>query len=117
MRAVDTADVRPAGTTGLPLRWRGGRNGAAYGDARRWLLPAPAALVFVGLFVAPLAYFFILSFWTKKAMRVVPEFTVSNYIVAWEKYSGVMAATLGIAFATAVLTTLIAFALAYLIRF
>jgi spermidine/putrescine transport system permease protein len=81
------------------------------------MLPTPAALVFIGLFVAPLAYFFVMSFWTKKAMRVVPEFTLSNYIDAWDKYSGVMAATLGIAFATAVLTTLVAFALAYLIRF
>ena len=77
----------------------------------------PAALVFIGLFVAPLAYFLAMSFWTKKAMRVVPEFTVANYADAWEKYSGVIVATLGIAFGTAVLTTLIAFALAYLIRF
>jgi spermidine/putrescine transport system permease protein len=117
MRAVDTADVGPAGTTGAPLRWRGRRGDPAVSGVRRWMLPTPAALVFIGLFVAPLAYFFVMSFWTKKAMRVVPEFTLSNYIDVWDKYSGVMAATLGIAFATAVLTTLIAFALAYLIRF
>jgi spermidine/putrescine transport system permease protein len=64
-----------------------------------------------------MAFFFAMSFWTKKAMRIVPDFTVSNYVDAVEKYTGVIAATLGIAAATAVLTTLVAFAFAYLIRF
>jgi spermidine/putrescine transport system permease protein len=117
MRVVETADVRPAATVGAPLRWRRRRDGPASIDIRSWVLPAPAALVFVGLFVAPLASFFVMSFWTKKAMRVVPEPTLANYVDAWDKYSGVIAVTLGIAFATAVLTTLIAFAFAYLIRF
>jgi spermidine/putrescine transport system permease protein len=84
---------------------------------RRWLLLAPAAGIFLGLFVAPLAFFFVLSFWTKRAMRIVPDFTVSNYVETWEKYAGVIAITLGLALATAVLTTTIGFAFAYLIRF
>ena len=114
MRAVDTVDIRSAGAA---LRWRRFRSRSGLSELRAWALPMPAALVFIGLFVAPLAYFLAMSFWTKKAMRVVPEFTVANYADAWEKYSGVIVATLGIAFGTAVLTTLIAFALAYLIRF
>jgi spermidine/putrescine transport system permease protein len=97
--------------------WRERRNRRGAGDLRRWLLPLPAAAVFVGLFVAPMAFFFAMSFWTKKAMRIVPDFTISNYVDAVEKYTGVIAATLGIAAATAVLTTLVAFAFAYLIRF
>jgi len=84
---------------------------------RSWLLPVPAAAVFVGLFVAPVAFFFAISFWRKKAMRLVPDFTFENYVETWEKYAGVIAITLGIALATAVLTTTIAFAFAYLIRF
>jgi spermidine/putrescine transport system permease protein len=117
MRAAGTADIQTAGTAAVPLRWRRRRDGAGASGIRSWALPTPAALVFIGLFVAPLAYFFVMSFWTKKAMRVVPEFTLANYVDAWEKYAGVIIATLSIAFATAVLTTLVAFALAYLIRF
>ena len=86
-------------------------------NLRRWLLPAPAAAVFVGLFIAPVAFFFAVSFWRKKAMRLVPDFTFENYVETWEKYAGVIAITLGIALATALLTTAIAFAFAYLIRF
>ena len=86
-------------------------------NLRRWLLPAPAAAVFVGLFIAPVAFFFAMSFWRKKAMRLVPDFTFENYVETWEKYAGVIAITLGIALATALLTTAIAFAFAYLIRF
>ncbi len=86
-------------------------------NPRRWLLPAPAAAVFVGLFIAPVAFFFAMSFWRKKAMRLVPDFTFENYVETWEKYAGVIAITLGIALATAILTTAIAFAFAYLIRF
>lgn len=86
-------------------------------DLRRWLLPAPAAVVFAGLFVAPVAFFFVMSFWRKKAMRLVPDFTLENYVETWEKYAGVIAITLAIAAATAILTTTIAFAFAYLIRF
>jgi spermidine/putrescine transport system permease protein len=116
MRAVGTAEIRPGGAAAA-LPWRPRRDRAGARDMRRWLLPTPAALVLVGLFIAPLAYFFVMSFWTKKATRIVPDFTLSNYVAVWDKYAGVMAATLGIAFATALLTTLIAFALAYLIRF
>ncbi|MGE0117839.1 MAG: ABC transporter permease [Dongiaceae bacterium] len=110
-----------AGTThtsaAAALPWRERRNHRGAGGLRRWLLPLPAAAVFVGLFVAPMAFFFAMSFWTKKAMRIVPDFTLSNYVDAVEKYTGVIAATLGIAFATAAVTTLVAFAFAYLIRF
>jgi spermidine/putrescine transport system permease protein len=113
MPAAGTADASAAAA----LPWRGQGDRGSLGGLRRWLLPLPAAAVFVGLFLAPMAFFFAMSFWTKKAMRIVPDFTVSNYVDAVEKYTGVIAATLGIAFATAVVTTLVAFAFAYLIRF
>jgi spermidine/putrescine transport system permease protein len=90
---------------------------ANWGTLRRWLLPAPAFAIFGGLFVAPVAFFFALSFWRKKTMRLVPDFSFENYIETWEKYAGVIAITLGIALMTAVLTTTIAFAFAYFIRF
>ena len=87
------------------------------GQLRRWLIAGPAVAVFGGLFIAPVAFFFAMSFWQKKAMRLVPDFTFENYVETWEKYAGVIAITLGIALVTAVLTTTIAFAFAYLIRF
>src|SRR5258705_284418 len=63
------------------------------GDLRRWLLPAPAAVVFAGLFVAPVAFFFAMSFWRKKGMRLAPDFTFDNYVETGEKYAGVIAIT------------------------
>jgi spermidine/putrescine transport system permease protein len=84
---------------------------------RRWLLLAPALAVFLGLFVAPLAFYFVMSFWSARAMKIRPDFTFENYIETWQKYADVAAATLGIAAATALLTTAVAFGFAYLIRF
>ena len=87
------------------------------GQVRRWLIAGPAVAVFGGLFVAPVAFFFAMSFWPKKAMHLVPDFTFENYVETWKKYADVIVITLGIALATAALTTIIAFAFAYLIRF
>ena len=65
----------------------------------------------------PVLFFFVLSFWSARAMRLRPDFTFDNYVETWEKYADVIGITLGIALATAVVTTIIAFAFAYLIRF
>jgi spermidine/putrescine transport system permease protein len=116
MPAVRTLEATVARTAGGTRR-RPQRTRTPLDALRRWLLFAPAALVFIGLFVAPLGFFFAMSFWSKRALRTVPDFTFSNYADTWGKYPGVIAATLGIAFATAVVTTVVAFAFAYLIRF
>jgi len=86
-------------------------------DLRRWWPLAPAALVYLIAFALPASFFFILSFWSVRAMSIRRDFTVSNYVETWEKYADVIAATLLIAAETAVVTTVIAFAFAYLIRF
>jgi len=116
MSVDKTIEARTAGTAAMGRRSRP-RVPLLPAPLRRWLLPAPAAAVFVGLFVAPQAFFFAMSFWRKKGLRLTPDFTFENYVEAWEKYAGVIAITLGIALATALLTTTIAFAFAYLIRF
>lgn len=90
---------------------------AAPGVGRRLLLLAPSAIVFGGLFLAPLASFLVISFWSVRAMKIRPDLTLANYAATWEKYAGVAAATLGIGLATAVLTTVVAFGFAYVIRF
>ncbi len=84
---------------------------------RRWLLLAPGAAVFGALFVVPLASFFAMSFWSVKAMRVQPDFTLMNYAKAFARYGDMGARTLAIAFAVGLATTAVAFGFAYVIRF
>jgi spermidine/putrescine transport system permease protein len=86
-------------------------------DLRRWWPLAPAAFVYLTAFALPASFFFLLSFWTARAMGIRRDFTFSNYVETWQKYADVIAATLIIAAATAVVTTVLAFAFAYLIRF
>ncbi|MEX0807741.1 MAG: ABC transporter permease [Dongiaceae bacterium] len=85
--------------------------------ARRWWPIAPAALVFLGFFVAPLAYFLIISVWSVKARIMRPDLTAANYIATWVEYGDVLVTTLAIAAAIGFVTTLLAFGFAYVIRF
>ena len=83
-------------------------------NRRLWAL-APSTGIFLFLFAAPLAMLFVVSFWSKKLLRVVPDFTVENYISAVERYGEVALNTLGIAAGTAIATTVLAFLFAYVI--
>lgn len=85
-------------------------------ERQNWLL-VPAALIFVGAFVAPLLYFLVISFWSVKARIMRPDFTLKNYIATWADYYDAMGSTLAIALAIGALTTLLAFGFAYAIRF
>jgi spermidine/putrescine transport system permease protein len=85
-------------------------------ERQNWLL-VPAALVFLGAFVAPLLYFLVISFWSVKARIMRPDFTLKNYIATWTDYYDAMGSTLAIALAIGALTTLLAFGFAYAIRF
>ncbi len=78
---------------------------------------APALLVFLALFVAPLAYFLVISFWSVKARVMRPDATLKNYIDTWLEYGDTLGNTMLIALAIAALTTLVAFGFAYVIRF
>jgi spermidine/putrescine transport system permease protein len=89
-------------------------------DRRRpwaWLPAAPALTVLLGLFVAPLGYFFVISFWSVRARMMRPDLTLANYAATWTEYGDVLLATLLIALAVAALTTAVAFAFAFAIRF
>jgi spermidine/putrescine transport system permease protein len=86
-------------------------------DLRRWWPLAPAAFVYLTAFALPASFFFLLSFWQARAMGIHRDFTFSNYVETWQKYADVIGATLLIAAATAFVTTVVAFAFAYLIRF
>ena len=84
--------------------------------SRNWLL-LPSVAVFMLIFAAPLVYFFAVSFWRKKAFSVVPDFIPDNYIRVFDEYSVSLIFTFGQATLIAVVTTAIAFAFAYVIRF
>ncbi|MGH6719424.1 MAG: ABC transporter permease [Alphaproteobacteria bacterium] len=84
---------------------------------RRHAMLAPAAAVFAFLFAAPFAFLFVISFWRVKTFKLRPDFTLANYAETFDKYLDPLIFTVAIAFAIATLTTILAFAYAYLIRF
>lgn len=87
------------------------------GRAGRYLLALPSTAVFGALFIAPISFFFVISFWRIKRRRMVPDFTFDNYIKTFEEYFEVGVFTFVIALTIAVLTTVLAFGFAYVIRF
>lgn len=95
--------------------WRKWLTGERRGTFAGALVPAGA--VFVGLFIAPLAYFFAVSFWTVRARMMRPDFSSQNYVEAVSEYGDVLAFTLAISGIIAVSTTVLAFLFAYAIRF
>ncbi len=80
-------------------------------------LLAPAAFIWVALFAVPLASFFVFSFWSVRTRIMRPDLTLKNYAAAFTDYGDVLIITLAIAFIIACITTLLAFAFAFSIRF
>lgn len=78
---------------------------------------APALLVWGLLFALPLASFLVFSFWSVRARIMRPDFTLKNYAATFTDYGDVLAITLLTALAIAGVTSLIAYAFAYAIRF
>ena len=82
-----------------------------------YLLLAPAGVIFGTLFVLPLSYFFVISFWRVLLFRLKPDFTFANYLQVFDLHLRTLVFTLGLALFVAVLTTALGFVYAYLIRF
>jgi spermidine/putrescine transport system permease protein len=82
-----------------------------------WLPAAPALLILLGLFVAPLGYFFAISFWSVRARVMRPDLTLANYVATWADYGNVLVGTLLIALVIAASTSVLAFGFALAIRF
>ena len=80
-------------------------------------LLAPAAFIWVALFAAPLASFFVFSFWSVRARIMRPDLTLKNYAATFTDYGDVLISTLAIALTIACMTTFLAFAFAFAIRF
>lgn len=87
------------------------------GTHRRYLFLLPASAIFLFVFVTSISYFFIISFWKLKSFRMVPAFTLENYVEVYDEYVEVIIFTFGIALGVAILTTVLAFSFAYGIRF
>lgn len=81
-----------------------------------WLL-LPAVLILLGAFVAPLANFLVISFWSVKARIMRPDLTLKNYVATWTDYYDVMGSTLAVSLTIGLVTTALAFGFAYAIRF
>lgn len=77
----------------------------------------PATTVFVCLFVLPLLFFLVISFWTVRTRVMRPAFTFKNYVETLTDYGDVLVYTIFIAGVVAVVTTVLAFLFAYAIRF
>ena len=78
---------------------------------------APSISVLLFIFVLPVAYFFLLSFWRIKFYQLQPDATLDQYRQVFASFSGPLFFTLGIALTIGLATTSIAFAFAYYCRF
>jgi spermidine/putrescine transport system permease protein len=85
--------------------------------ATPYLLLAPALAIFGILFVGPLLYFFVISFWRVLLFKLKPDFSLVNYWQTFDQHAATLAFTLGLALVVAALTTALGFVYAYLIRF
>ena len=88
-------------------------------ESRRasYALIAPSAAIFGVLFIAPFVYFCILSLWQVKSYKLTPELTTGNYVETFERYSEILVFTVEMAFIVAILTTVLGFLYAWIIRF
>ena len=77
----------------------------------------PSFSIFSLIFLAPLLYFFVVSFWRKKRFQLIPDATISNYIQVFEEYTRPLWFTFGVATIIGLVTTILAFTFAYVIRF
>jgi len=85
-------------------------------NSRYWLL-IPSMAAFVVLFLSPLIFFFVVSFWEVKYFKLHATFTLANYIRTYHEYFEVALFTFGIATLIACITTFLGFTFCYVVRF
>jgi spermidine/putrescine transport system permease protein len=81
------------------------------------LLLLPSSGIFTLVFAAPLLAFFVVSFWRQNDAGLIPDFTLANYGTAFSDYARPLVFTFSMALIISLITTSLAFALAYVIRF
>ena len=77
----------------------------------------PSMAVFLLIFVAPLLYFFVISFWRVRSFRLIRDASLINYSKTLDKYFDSLLFTFEIALVIAVIVTVVAFGFAYVARF
>ena len=85
-------------------------------DLRYWLL-APSLGAFALLFLSPIVFFFVVSFWEVRLFKLDPTFTLKNYVRTANEYFEVALFTFGIAGLIATITTFLGFTFTYVVRF
>lgn len=83
----------------------------------RFLMVLPSLAVFGLVFVAPLLYLFVISFWHKDRFVIVPDTTLENYGETFAEYASSLWFTFGIALVISIVTVVLAFCFAYFVRF
>ncbi len=78
---------------------------------------APSLVIFASLFLLPISYFFVISFWRVRSYQLRTDLTLDQYREVFQNFAYPLAYTLAVAFAIAAVTTLLAFAYAYYCRF
>ena len=80
---------------------------------------APATVVYVVLFAAPLGFLFVYSFFTVESFRIVPSWSFDNYIKVFtsDMYRTYFLRTFGTAAMTAIVVVVIAFPFTYIINY
>jgi spermidine/putrescine transport system permease protein len=86
---------------------------------RSLLRGIPITVWLLALVVGPLAFTFLMSFYSTDGMLIIPGFTLNNYgrFFTDALYSGVLLRSMAIALIIAVLAILTAYPLAYLVSF
>ncbi len=80
-------------------------------------LLAPSSAVYLLFFVAPIIYFFVISFWRVESYKLTPDATLANYATAFNDYSASFIFTFMMASVVSVAVTFLAFVFAYGCRF
>jgi len=86
-------------------------------DLRRILALAPAFSILTGFFFAPITLLFAVSFWSVRAFRLSPGFSLEAYERAFSVYGLLFVSTMLLAGAVALLCVTVGFVFAYGARF
>ncbi len=90
-----------------------------FSPPRSYLRGLPITLWLLALVIGPLAFTFIMSFYSTDGMLIIPGFTLKNYARFFTDplYFSILAKSMAIALIIAVLAILTAYPLAYLVSF
>jgi len=91
----------------------------ATSPARAFLRGIPVTVWMLALVIGPLAFTFLMSFWSTDGMQITATWTLKNYALFFTDplYASVLAKSVLLALAIAVLAILAAYPLAYLVSF